>query len=331
VLEERLLDEAHDLHFALAPEAVAGEATWVAACNKAWLQTMLQAFESGGRRVNRVVPAHLPLAPDSPPIVHLVGSPESAWLVRCADDGVQTLPWTAGSHAAMGLGEGVVVCSEPALQPLAEQLSDSVQTVSRAEAMVLAARSAWDLAQFDLASTRGARLSKRSAQVWTFWAGAAGRPVRWALVALIVGNLAGLNAWAWQERSTLEAKRLEARSLLTKTFPKVSLVINAPLQIERELATLRQANGITSSHDLEPMLAAAAARGSTAAISPTAIEYVPGQLVLANMQLPAGDAEAPAATPEVALYKSRLEGSSWMLLAPGFAGPTAPAAAGVSP
>ena len=37
VLEEALLDDAEQLHLALAPQAAAGQPTWVAAVDKRWL------------------------------------------------------------------------------------------------------------------------------------------------------------------------------------------------------------------------------------------------------------------------------------------------------
>ena len=51
LLEDRLLDDPEQLHFALAPGAQAGAPAWVAACNRAWLRAAVQAIESTGRRV----------------------------------------------------------------------------------------------------------------------------------------------------------------------------------------------------------------------------------------------------------------------------------------
>ena len=52
------------------------------------------------------------------------------------------------------------------------------------------------------------------------------------------------------------------------TFPKVRVVVDAPVQMEREVAALRQATGAASGRDAEAMLAALAAAtppGTTAA------------------------------------------------------------------
>ena len=56
VLEEALLDEPEAVHLALAPGATAGQPTWVAAVDKAWLQQELASLQKAGVFVDRVVP-----------------------------------------------------------------------------------------------------------------------------------------------------------------------------------------------------------------------------------------------------------------------------------
>ena len=64
LLEDALLDEADRVHLALAPLSKAGEPTWVAACDREWLQAQLAPLEKAGVRVDRVAPA---VWPDDPP------------------------------------------------------------------------------------------------------------------------------------------------------------------------------------------------------------------------------------------------------------------------
>lgn len=325
LLEERLLDEPQALHFALAPGAAPGSSVWVAACDKAWLHTALQAFESAGRPVARVVPEYAPLPAGSPPTLHVTGSPDSAWLVRCADDGVQTLPLGPGALLALGVdaasGDGSQVHAEPAVAALAEQmLTAKVRVGHSAQGLVAAARSGWDLAQFDLASTGSTRLARRAGLAWAQWAGsAAWRPARWGLAALVLAHLLGLNIWAWKERSALEAKRREVRSLLTQAFPKVPVVLDAPVQMEREVAALRQATGAVSSRDLEPMLATIAENVQTAR-PPSAIEFVANELTLKGFQPPPAEASALASGLAAAGYSSRVDGETWVVRADAKAG-----------
>lgn len=59
-LEEHLLDDPADLHFALLPSAQAdckaGKPVQVLVCNKAWLQGLLDKASSGGARITHIVP-----------------------------------------------------------------------------------------------------------------------------------------------------------------------------------------------------------------------------------------------------------------------------------
>lgn len=67
VLEEALLDEPEALHLALAPDAAAGQPTWVTATDRVWLATHLAALEQAGAGVERVVPCSWP---DETPVGH---------------------------------------------------------------------------------------------------------------------------------------------------------------------------------------------------------------------------------------------------------------------
>src|SRR5437867_908622 len=67
VLEEHLLDDEDALHLAVAPQATAGQATWIAAVHKPWLAAELAALEAANIRIERVVPSSWP---DDPPSAH---------------------------------------------------------------------------------------------------------------------------------------------------------------------------------------------------------------------------------------------------------------------
>ena len=315
LLEERLLEEPQLLHFALAPEASDDGVVWVAACHKAWLYPTLQAFEAVARPVARVVPGHVPAPEGTAPSVHAVGSPEAAWLVRCADDGVQAVP--LGHPASMALdlaGIAGPATAEPAVAALAEEvLGRAVTVVSHTQHLVRAARSRWNLAQFELASTSSSRTGRRVVVAWAQWSGSsAWKPARWGLVALLLTQLVGLNAWAWKERAALQAKRAEARTLLVQTFPRISLVVNAPLQMEREVSLLRQATGALSRNDLEAMLAALAEHAQ-AMRPPAAMDFVPGELTLKGLEMPPSAAASLTQGLARAGYTGQASGDQWVI------------------
>ena len=331
LLEDRLLDDAAQLHFALQPGAQAGEPLWVAVCDRAWLREHLQALEAGGRRVARVVPefAPGPTASGRPELCAL-GTPEDACVVltgQGADHGVAVLPLSntavllarAGAPAAgpTPAGDGddaLVVRSEPAVAALAERtLGQRVALHTASQRALDAARGDWDLAQFDLASTGRTRALRKAGSLASALINAPQwRAARWGAARLAVAHQVGRNARAWPERQARAAKQAAVRSTLTQTFPKVQVVVDAPVQMERELAQLRQAAGSVSQRDLEPLLAAAGA-ALPAGRRPTAIEYTPGELRLRGIALAPEEEAALSARLQAAGYRAQLDDGSLLL------------------
>ncbi|EHL22081.1 general secretion pathway L [Acidovorax sp. NO-1] len=333
LLEDRVLDDAAQLHFAIEPGAHAGAPVWVAVCDRAWLREHLQALEAAGRRVARVVPEFAPgPTPSGRPELCALGTPEDACVVltgQGADLGVAVLPLSsmamalarAGTVAGTGPDEeddAPLVRAEPAVAALAEQTLGQRATLHTASQRALeAARGDWDLAQFELASTGRTRALRKAGSVASALLHAPQwRAARWGAVLLVVAHLVGLNAWAWKERQTLAAKQTAVRTLLTQTFPKVQVVVDAPLQMERELAQLRQAAGSVSPRDLEPLLAAAGT-ALPAGRQPTTIEYSPGELRLRGVALAPDEEPALSARLQAAGYRAQLDDGSLLLRAEG--------------
>jgi general secretion pathway protein L len=297
LLEERLLDEPAQLHLALQPPTSANNALWVAVCARAWLQGHLQALEQAGMAVARIVPeAAPPLVEDALPSAHILGTPDDAHLLLQGygtKQGVLLLPFAAPAlalmrHAAPEASAPPALYAEPAVAALAEQLlGQPVPLQSAHERALQALGNGWNLAQFDLAQTGQRRaLRKLGAGLGALVGAAAWRPARWALGTLVLAHLVGLNASAWQERRTLEAKQAQVRAILTQTFPQVPLVVDAPLQMERQLALLRQATGSLSAQDLEPLLASSA-RALPSSWALQGLDYSSGQLRLRGPALSA--------------------------------------------
>lgn len=310
LLEDRLLDDPEQLHFALEPDARAGVPVWVAACNRLWLRGVVQALEGAGRRVTRIVPEFAPQPAGAAPMVFAVGEPGTAQLVVCDTEGVTLLPLDAAAVALVGtLPEGMAMLAEPAVAELAESLfGRRVPIVKPAARWLQASSSPWDLAQFDLASSGRARATKKLAATWRgFRHGPEWRLARWGALVLVVAQLIGLNAWAWKERSALDGKRAAVNSILKQTFPSVQLVVDAPAQMTREVATLQQATGGVSSIDLEPMLGALATSLPPGRV-PSAIDYSAGQLRLRGLGLQPSEASQVAATLSARGYGARSEG-----------------------
>ncbi|HRP26903.1 MAG TPA: type II secretion system protein GspL [Burkholderiaceae bacterium] len=294
VLEDALLEDAEQLHLALAPQAAAGEPTWVAAVDKRWLAAELAALEKANVFVDRVLPASWP---DEPPNGHFELADEtdsrSLALHWAHADGVATLSLQGGLARALltqPLPEGARWSATPAAATAAERWLDApVVVLPAAERALQATHSLWDLRQFDLArrskGTRALRDALRGLRT------PAWRPARYGIAALVLTQLVGLNLWAWHLRSTLDAKRESQVALLQSTFPHVRAVLDAPLQMQREVALLRAAAGRPDASDLEPLLRAAAAAWPADLAAVESIRFEPGKLTLAASSWDAGRIE----------------------------------------
>lgn len=324
LLEDRLLDDADQLHLALAPGAVAGTAAWVAACDKRWLRTHLQALEAAGRPVGRIVPE---FSPDAGPLqLHILGDEGEPQIVATGGpvEGVQTLPFSASAIGLLPLPSATLVASglldgdpaeadvsifaEPLHAAQAERLLQrKVGLLTSTQRWLDAARSPWDLAQFELLSSSRTRTVKRLSGVGRdLWQSSAWKPARWGALLLLVANLGGLNVWALKEQSALQRQRAAVQGVLTQTFPQIKLVVDAPVQMERQVAALRQATGASSGRDLEAMLGALAA-----ALPPDrsadGIEFAAGEARFKGLKLQGADTSALVAQLKAQGYIARIE------------------------
>lgn len=306
LLEERVLGDTADLHFALEPGARSGQTLWIAACDKAWLRSWLQALEGAGRPVTRIVPALCPPANGQARVHWAYGSADAPWLATADADGVRCLPLLAASMLVSAetadSATGTRWLADPAVAAAAEQALDQrFEPLPLSAGLLRSAQTDWNLAQFDLSLSATARRRQqwrqslrhlRSAPAW--------RPARWGLVMLLLVQVLGLNIAAWQERDDLADKRLAVRQTLQQTFPQVTLVLDAPQQMQRELAQLQRASGQLSARDLEAMLTAVG-RGDAAPARQ--LRYQTGEL-----QLDTADATRLA---------QMLSGSGWLARADG--------------
>ncbi len=313
LLEDRLLDEPEQLHYALEPQASAEQPVWVAVCERAWLQAWLAALEQAGRPVARIVPELAPPAADAPTATRLqvLGPPEHAQILHSGPGGVALLPLTAATAALFAAPAAgatpAPVLAEPGVAALAEQHFQRPVTLQTGpQRAAAAALSAWDLAQFELLRTRGTRLRKRlhglsatlrHAPQW--------RAARWAVAGLLAVNLVGVLALAWQERATQAAKRAAIRGILTSTFPDVQVVIDAPQQMARALADLQRSSGAASSADLETMLAQYQTAAPDAPLA-SGIEFAAGELQLKGL-----DPEAAALADVVSRLRAQGYSARW--------------------
>ena len=317
VLEEQLLVDDEQAHLALAPQGVPGTPTWVVALHKPWLQAQLARLAGSGLVVDRVVPAWAPwvgtaaTADGATPAGHFFTAPDasgnaSTWLALQDTDGAMCLPLAGGlarQLQARWSARQARFTSTPAADAAAEHwLGAPVAVRTEAESALAAARSAWNLLQFDLVpQNRGSlALGKLGRQ----WAGPAFAMARRGVLALLLIQLVGLNVMAWQQQTALGDKRAAMDALLRGAHPQVRAVLDAPLQMQRETAALRAAAGVPGDDDFETLLAALAGA------------WPDGQAPVAQLRFEPGRLSLPAAgwpPPLVEQLRARLQTTGWAL------------------
>lgn len=324
LLEDRVLDDTALLHFAIAPNARTGAPTWVAVCDKAWLKSWLAALENAGRSVTRVVPEFTP--PDDA-IANLqlcaVGNANAPQLVCAGAMGVTLLPLSAATlqwllQPAPDAAEAPTAqwWAEPGVAQVAEQLAGQAITLqTEAERALLAVQSPWDLAQFEFSASRQARSRKRWSSLWeTLLHAPEWRAARWSAAALVVVQLAGLQAWSWKEQSAQAAKRSAIAAVLTSTFPDTKVVVDAPVQMAKSVAALQRQSGAASGADLETILNQFGAM-APANTAPAAIEFVANEVRIAGLDSNTPELAGIAANLQTQGYAARWDGAT-LVIAP---------------
>lgn len=331
-LEDQLLDDPALLHLALQPQATADALVWVAACDRSWLKAALNTLAQAGHVVTRIVPEFTPQALQG--TVMVTGNADQPQVA-----GLQRLPAVAGESGTEPTHGGLLACplsaaaltwlgetdtphqpphaaptvvAEPAVAALAEQaFKRPVVLQQRAERLLQAAQSPWDLAQFDLAHAARDRRWASVTRAWhSVWQAPQWRAARLAMVALLLVNLFGLNAWALREQATLNVKRQAVRAMLLETFPKVPVVVDAPLQMAREVAALQRASGTAAGADLERLLASFSAV-VPAGYMPTAIEFEANELRIKGPAV--SDTASMVSSLKALGVRASLQGEQWQL------------------
>jgi general secretion pathway protein L len=312
LLEDQLLDEPALLHFALAPQTTEEQSIWVAACDRAWLRASLQILEQVQRSASLIVPEFAPTAATSHAALelHVTAGLAPAQLVFPNPHGVTVMPLDAAAAALLALPNNATIVAEPGSSALAEQLfKRQVVLQTESQRWLQSARTEWNLAQFDLARSNRTRALKNLALGWnSFRHAPKWRASRWMLGLLLAFNLIGLNALAWKERSALELKQAKIRDTLLQAFPEVKVVLDAPLQMEREVSALQLATGTASQHGLEAMLTSLSSASSTP-LSPSEIEFASGQAHLKGLQLTTEEATNLETRMQASGYAMRIEGN----------------------
>ncbi len=306
-LEELVLDDPELLHFAVEPDAVGGDTAWVAVMSRPWLAEHLAHLDAAHVFVDRVAP---PAWPDELPRGHFFeshGAGEEGIALRWSHaDGVTTLPLQGGlarQFFPAGLVHAALWTATPGVATSAERwLGTSVGVQTPAQRALAVVDNAWNLRQFDMAprarGVRALRLFSR-ALMRKPW-----QPVRWGLAALLLVQLVGLNLWAWQQNRELAARRQAITTTLTGAFPQVRAILDAPVQMQKQLDLLRTAAGSIGEQDFEALLAAAATAWPADRPPAEALAFEPGRLTLSAQGW---------SPPQVDNFRTQLQSEGWQL------------------
>lgn len=287
LMEESLLDDTEHLHFAIGPEATDGSAkTWIAICHKAWLLGHLAALEAAHVFVDRVAPLSWPQSPSHGHFHELAlaehGLPGQLGLRWSGANGVVDLR-VDGSLARRLFppGNDTQWTATPAAAEDAQAwIGSSLSVVTPVQRCLAALNSPWNLRQFDLAArARGARALR---QLYRKFMHSSWRPVRIGLAGLIIVQLAGLNLWAWHQRSSMADRRQAIEQVLRSTHPQVRSILDPAVQMQKETELLRAAAGRPGIDDLEALLGAAAGAWPADRGPVDSLRFEPGRLTLSS-------------------------------------------------
>ena len=286
LMEEALLDDPEAMHLSMQAEWEANSPGWVAACNKAWLRHHVSQLQAMGHVVHRIVPEWAPSTVKGEVKAWVSGTPEDAWLWVNNAQGAWRLPllaglkyWTEQLQSLANIQDmpaRFVIQADPAVADLAQNALRQLQShhqsataerfntwrievVTAVQRYAKAGASNWDLAQFEFAAHGSARWLQKANRLWqTFAKGEAWKPARWSLALLVLAQCVGVNVAAWQLNAQVKLQRDLQKSILTQSFPNVT-VVDAPLQMAKELERLQRNSGAVSSRDLEWVLQAVGA------------------------------------------------------------------------
>jgi general secretion pathway protein L len=285
LMEDVLLEDTDDIHLALAPGARAGDTTWVAAVNRTWLRAQLEVLDAAGLPLERVTPSWWPEDTPAAYVYRQNGELQLAW--RDAD-GAVTVP--LASELARALVASVPAEAESTVRwsatpdaagAASEFAGVPVAAETEDELALLAARSGWNLRQFDLAQQRrGVKLVRDAVARFAF--DPAWRATRVGAAVLVGLQLVGLNVRAWEETHAINVKKQALVAEVSATFPNLKTVYDAPAQAQREIDTLRAAAGRPSDGDLETLLQAAESAWPPSRPPVDALKFEPGHLAVSS-------------------------------------------------
>lgn len=287
LVEEQTVGDVGALHVALGQDAEGNRGNrMLAVIDRHWLAAMQVDVVRAGHRVAAIIPESLavPLADGawSLAVVDVSspsrGSTAHLWLRSSAQ---QAIPLPDDASSAIATVAALARQATGALRPRQLDLYATPAAKAGADGAEIGARSIGEAIAASLAvplvdaggdpfvewlarrgheGAYGAPMS-----LLAFDGGAGGRAewVRWRIAAALVLAILAVQLfgmqWQWAGlRRDASALRDEQTKVLTIAFPDTRVVLDAPLQMSRNLATLRASSGRSDPADFSMMMAASA-------------------------------------------------------------------------
>lgn len=324
LLEERLLDEPTKLHFAVQPPPYPTEGVWVAVFDLEALKQALQKLSEQEIEIHRLVPECWPVEERHDNTLWLAVSGDAPYALWADEHGV--CRWPLQIHVThlnaypeqvqAALSRASSVFAEPALADWAERTLNIAFKVQPQQNRLrsIATDSPWNLAQGSL--SRHKPLSLRTKQLLAHLTTApAWRPARWMATLLLLIQVGGINAAAWQADIQEKAIQDEINGTLQRAFPQNTFVVDAPAQMQRSLEALRKSSGVPTPHDMDVMLQLLQRHmpPSKSDISITNIVFDTKSLSVEGLQLDPQEAAVLESALRSYQLKLRQEGTLWTL------------------
>lgn len=242
LFEESLLGETGTTHLAVGRQGVGQDGrTWVAATDAAWAGALIESMTSQGVEVDALVALAEPQqALEAHGLMAASGQVE---VLTSGPDGVVRWPLSTPRLVAR-LGTARWTAEPAAAAALRDRLQLNAELERPAQRALRAAQQGTNLLQFGL--TPRTRASRRWRRAWSTLRSREWRGLHLGLAALLLVNGLGWVLAAWQLPSDADALDRRSAELLQARFPRVTVVVDPVLQMEREVQALRDRRGLSS-------------------------------------------------------------------------------------
>ena len=241
-LEDAVLEEQSELHFALAPNWAKEKVAWVAVCNRSWLRGNLDGLAAAGYVVTRLIPELYPtqeprmlaLGHNRHPMLWFTNERDGVWGLPLDKETAATALSSLNSDSE-GLPDKILADASGS-RYLDSQQDKALTLIANGEHIQWSRSSEWDMLQWSFQSSESSRLlSKGWRTVNRWWFDLKWKRFRQGLAALIVVNLIGLNLWTALAQAHLNRENDELLKLFKASYPRVQVVIDPHRQMLAEV------------------------------------------------------------------------------------------------